>query len=272
VPTPETEWRAVHCRPVIRSRNWPRGMMSPRATRRPDGQDPASLCYLDLTHLDAAFLRETVPGIDALCRALIWTLRRTPSLCAAVLTITWGGPRGPQRPLDPLGLWAAGEVTSFGLHGANRLRPTAFWKGLVSGARAAEDISHLTSRDGGPPASRGPPCGEPGSPLAPRALDLADVRALVACLNVAECWDHPFGDRPGDAASRLISGEAMRSPGLDSPDGWTLQNIADRGPPDDLGRRRASGVEGVHTRSDYPQTDPSWARQISFFHYTGELR
>ena len=46
------------------------------------------------------------------------------------------------------GLWAAGEVTSSGLHGANRLASNSLLEGLVYGARAAEDIVAELDRAG----------------------------------------------------------------------------------------------------------------------------
>ena len=46
------------------------------------------------------------------------------------------------------GLWAAGEVTSSGLHGANRLASNSLLEGLVYGARVAEDIVAELERTG----------------------------------------------------------------------------------------------------------------------------
>src|SRR6185312_4088876 len=51
---------------------------------------------------------------------------------------------------------------------------------------------------------------------------------------------------------------------FDDPAGWTLQNLLTvaRLMIDAAARREES--RGVHTRSDFPASDPAWARHIAF--------
>src|SRR5688572_491448 len=90
--------------------------------------------YLDLSHLDPALVRNRFPGINRVCRqfGLDITKDRVPVRPGAhymVGGVTVGDDGRTTLP----GLWAAGEVTSSGLHGANRLASNSLIEGLVYG-------------------------------------------------------------------------------------------------------------------------------------------
>ncbi|MEO8572754.1 MAG: L-aspartate oxidase [Pyrinomonadaceae bacterium] len=95
--------------------------------------------FLDMTALDAKFLKERFPKIHETCAAfgLDITHDRLPVSPAShycmggVRTDLWGRTTLP-------GLYAAGEVSCTGVHGANRLASNSLLEGLVFGARAGE--------------------------------------------------------------------------------------------------------------------------------------
>ena len=101
-----------------------------RHLERPDVQG----VYLDLAHLSASRVAERFPGVVGSCKAhgLDIARDRIPIRPAAHYTI--GGVRvdASGRSNVP-GLFAAGEVSSTGLHGANRLASNSLLEGLVLG-------------------------------------------------------------------------------------------------------------------------------------------
>ena len=92
--------------------------------------------YLDLSHLDPAMVRTRFPGIARVCRGfgLEITTDRIPVRPGAHYMIGGVAVDHGGRTTLP-GLWAAGEVTSSLLHGANRLASNSLIEGLVYGAR-----------------------------------------------------------------------------------------------------------------------------------------
>src|SRR5207245_837505 len=90
--------------------------------------------YLDLSHLDPKLVRHRFPGIDKVCQGfgLDITRDRIPVRPGAHYMV--GGVTVDAQGRTSLpGLWAAGEVTSSGLHGANRLASNSLLEGLVFG-------------------------------------------------------------------------------------------------------------------------------------------
>ena len=98
--------------------------------------------YLDLRHLDAAKMRARFPGIAALCSefGLDLTTDRIPVRPGAHYMIGGVTVDLVGRTTLP-GLWAAGEVTSSGLHGANRLASNSLLESIVYGAHAGREAS-----------------------------------------------------------------------------------------------------------------------------------
>jgi L-aspartate oxidase len=93
--------------------------------------------YLDMTALDARYLRNRFPKIDETC--LLYGLDITKDLLpvSPASHYCMGGVRTDMDGRATLrGLYAAGEVACTGVHGANRLASNSLLEGLVFGARA----------------------------------------------------------------------------------------------------------------------------------------
>src|SRR5205085_2646402 len=104
--------------------------------------------YLDLRHLDKALVKRRFPGIDKVCRGfgLDITSDLIPIRPGAHYMIGGVTVDDKGRTSVP-DLWAAGEVTSTGLHGANRLASNSLLEGLVYGtscARGAVEVAAKT--------------------------------------------------------------------------------------------------------------------------------
>jgi L-aspartate oxidase len=98
--------------------------------------------YLDMTALDAAFVKERFPQIYETCRryGLDLATQRAPVSPAAHYCM--GGVRTDLDGRTSIrGLYAAGEVACTGVHGANRLASNSLLEGLVFGARAGRAAS-----------------------------------------------------------------------------------------------------------------------------------
>ena len=103
--------------------------------------------FLDLTHLDAAFIKKRFPRIYATC--LQYDVDITKDLIPVSLAAhyTMGGVKTDLDCKTNIeGLYAAGEVACTGVHGANRLASNSLLEGLVYGYRAAEAILRDTEK------------------------------------------------------------------------------------------------------------------------------
>lgn len=94
--------------------------------------------FLDLRHLGAEWVETRFPTVTATLRPLGLDLGRDPIPVQPAVHYTMGGVQTDAQGRTTLpSLYAAGEVASSGLHGANRLASNSLSEGLVFGARAA---------------------------------------------------------------------------------------------------------------------------------------
>ena len=98
--------------------------------------------YLDMTHLDRQRVLSRFPGIAAICAEFDLDITRDRIPVRPGAHYMMGGVTVDCDGRTSLpGLWAAGEVSSTGLHGANRLASNSLLEALVYGAHAGEGAS-----------------------------------------------------------------------------------------------------------------------------------
>ncbi len=97
--------------------------------------------WLDATHLGEAFLKEHFPTVHARCLQLGIDIARQPIPVVPAAHYTCGGiVTDLDGRTDLPGLYAVGETTYTGLHGANRLASNSLLECVVLGRSCAERI------------------------------------------------------------------------------------------------------------------------------------
>jgi len=230
----------------------------------------AEFVYLDLTGLDAEHVKNRFPRIFSTC--LQYNIDITADLVPIrpAAHYSMGGVATDLLGATSLpGLFAAGEVASTGVHGANRLASNSLLEGLVFGARSAGGM--LNQHTPAPfPAPKPNPRAEtsPAEAARPAMASSPDLRKAVEDAR-AMLWDKVGiirdGKRLSEAVKRLEELSRLDVPQCSRPV-CEASNILTVAP---LIARCALAREesrGAHYRSDFPlkkQSNPPRHSYIS---------
>jgi L-aspartate oxidase len=221
--------------------------------------------YLTMKHLDPSHVRERFPGIAKVCSSfgLDIAVDAIPVRPGAHYMIG-GCEVDTQARTSIPGLWAAGEVTSSGLHGANRLASNSLLEGLVYGAIAGRNASECASQN---PSNelRVLPIESPGLARSEQDIDLADIRNAVRSL----MWRNVGVKRKEERLSETIHTiqqycSYVLSQNLDGIEGWELQNLLTVSLQMAVAAQERKESRGVHFRIDYPAVDKAnWRKHLT---------
>lgn len=223
--------------------------------------------YLSLKHLQAERVREEFPGFAAACTKFGLDATRDPIPVRPGAHYMIGGVEVDHcgRSSVP-GLWAAGEVTSSGLHGANRLASNSLLEGLVYGVRAgqqvAQEVRTMTDELWVPTivSQRNYKLTEP--------LDIADIRNSVQSLMWRMVGVQRRAERLTEALQRIQAYARYVLPHtFNSEEGWELQNLLTVSHMMAEAALARTESRGVHRRTDFPDTDDRvWRKHLVFQH------
>lgn len=221
--------------------------------------------YLDLSHIDPAKVLERFPHIKDVCAEFGLDITRDfipvrPGAHYMIGGVTVDAQGRTSLP----GLWAAGEATSSGLHGANRLGSNSLLEGLVYGRHAGEGASEaargmpdtftalpLTSDWTGPPAETDD------------QLNLTDLRNALTSLMWRNVGIQRDAEGLKEAAEQVGFWDRYVSQReFNRPEGWELQNMLLVARLMIAAAAARTESRGVHNRSDFPATDPRQADHI----------
>jgi L-aspartate oxidase len=212
-------------------------------------QTGADHVYLDARHLGKDFLERRFPSILARCRELGFDPVSELLPVAPAQHYASGGVRTDLVGRSSLaGLYACGEVSCTGVHGANRLASNSLLEGLVFAHRIADDITARLSAGDLTPA-------DPFVGIEDATLVAAHHRTGVQRAMTLGAGAVRSGDSLAHGA-KTLEAIADSAPGpTGDPDSWETSNLLHVGQLLTAMATLREETRGGHVRSDFVDRD-----------------
>ena len=209
--------------------------------------------FLDCRHLGAEFLEQRFPSIVQRCRELGFDPATQLLPVAPAQHYASGGIRTDLRGRSSLeGLYACGETSCTGVHGANRLASNSLLEGLVFARRIADD---LTTRLGAGELPETTPVETDGRPELVRGKRRLEVqRAMTAGAGSVRSAESLALTQATLAAvaERAATADPDR---LGGPKSWETTNLLHLGQALTYAATLREETRGGHVREDFPARD-----------------
>lgn len=223
----------------------------------------SSSVFLSLKHLDPDHVRKRFPGIRKAVAEFGLEIATDPIPVRPGAHYMIGGITVDlEGRTSVANLWAAGEVTSSGLHGANRLASNSLLEGLVYGRSTGVGASNaaLNMEDDFQIA----PISHGKLGAANPSLDLSDIRNSLKSLMWRSAGVRRNGEELTAAQGTIESWQRyVLATRFDNAEGWELQNMLIVAGVIVHSALKRTESRGVHLRTDFQETDDVWRQHVS---------
>ncbi|OHE60594.1 MAG: L-aspartate oxidase [Thermodesulfovibrio sp. RBG_19FT_COMBO_42_12] len=242
----------------------PRDVVS-RAIRSQMVRTSSNHVYLDLTHLNAEFIKRRFPRIYTTCLQYnVDITKEFIPVSPAAHYIMGGVKTDTEGATSVKGLYAAGEVACTGVHGANRLASNSLLEGLVFGARAGRAALKYSSEVRKGRSLKIKSFILPAELPNLRTSELEEIRTTLRRLmwdrvGIIRCEEslHEAGDKLERWLFILNKTFLIRRE-LELKNMLTVSKLTTEA------AILRKGSVGAHYRSDFPQRGEGWQRHITF--------
>ena len=240
----------------------PRDIVSRSIVQEIRGTDHTHV-YLDVRHISKEKLSNRFPKIKKLCASFGIDITRQLIPVHPSAHYMIGGVKVDQNGKTSMkNLYACGEVSCTGLHGANRLGSNSLLEGLVFGYRTGNMVGKELEekKEGLSPRS----FKEPSKSHLYSELDLEDLKNSLKSL----MWRSVGIERDGKYLKEAIKNiehwsKYIISNEFSSPLGWEVQNMLTVSILISSSASKRCESRGVHYRLDHPDTDDKhWKKHI----------
>jgi L-aspartate oxidase len=220
--------------------------------------------YVDVRRLGAERLAVRFPGIKNLCAQFGIDIAKDLIPVRPAAHYYLGGVTVDHDARTSVeNLFACGEVSSTGLHGANRLGSNSLIEGLVYGRLAGDNAGRDAAADKG--EQRRIRCEHAPAKPQSASLNVADVRNSLRSL----MWRNVGIERSAQDLEEALAQlrfwqQYVMDKDFDDTAGWELQNMLTVASLLTHAALMRNESRGVHFRTDFPErNDADWQKRIT---------